>query len=47
MWVKTISTDPSAALYVIAIALFLSAVLVFLFIPKNLTAKSRMTAQTT
>jgi MFS family permease len=47
VWVKTISTDPSAALYVIAMALFLSALLVFLFIPKNLTAKSSTPTQTT
>ncbi len=38
VWVRRISTDPSAALYVIAAALFLGAILTFLFIPKNLTA---------
>jgi MFS family permease len=38
VWVRHISADPSAALYVIAAALFLGAILTFLFIPKNLTA---------
>ncbi len=37
VWVRRISADPSAALYVIAAALFLGAILTFLFIPKNLT----------
>jgi MFS family permease len=36
IWVKHLSTDPSAALYVIAAALFLGALLTFLFLPKNL-----------
>ncbi|MCL5279335.1 MAG: MFS transporter [Planctomycetes bacterium] len=38
IWVRRISADPSAALYVIAAALFLGAILTFLFLPKNLTA---------
>lgn len=39
VWAKKyISSDPSAALYLIAAALFLGAVLAFLFIPKNLGA---------
>ena len=38
VWVRHASADPSAALYVIAAALFLGAILTFLFIPKNLTA---------
>jgi hypothetical protein len=36
--VRRVWADPSAALYVIAAALFLGAILTFLFIPKNLTA---------
>ena len=35
VWVKSISTDPSAALYVIAVVLFLGAFLAFLFIPQS------------
>jgi sugar phosphate permease len=38
VWVRRVSADPSAALYVIAAALFLGAILTFLFIPKNVTA---------
>ncbi len=38
VWVRRISADPSAALYVIAAALFLGAILTFLFIPKSLAA---------
>jgi hypothetical protein len=33
--VKGFSSNPSAALYVIASALFIGALLAFLFIPKN------------
>jgi len=47
VWVKKISTDPSAALYVTAIVLFLGALLVFLFIPRNLTGKPSTPSQTT
>jgi MFS family permease len=46
VWVKKISTDPSAALYVIAAALFLGALLVLLFIPKSLTPKPSTPGQT-
>ena len=35
VWVKSVSTDPSAALYVIAVVLFLGAFLAFLFIPPS------------
>ncbi len=38
VWVRRVSANPSAALYVIAAALFLGAIFTFLFIPKNLTA---------
>jgi nitrate/nitrite transporter NarK len=46
VWAKKISTDPSAALYVIAAALFLGALLVLLFIPKSLTPKPSTPGQT-
>jgi len=36
IWAKRISTDPSAALYAIAAALFAGAVLAYVFIPANL-----------
>jgi sugar phosphate permease len=42
VWAKHISADPSAALYLIAGALFIGALLTFMFIPKNLTANSRI-----
>jgi hypothetical protein len=35
VWVKAYSSDPSAALYVMASALFVGALLAFLFIPKG------------
>jgi MFS family permease len=39
---KRVSSDPSAALYVIAAALFVSAAIAFVFLPKNLTAAHRV-----
>jgi len=39
IWVKSFSTDPSAALYVIAGVLFLGGFLVFAFIPKSVNIK--------
>jgi D-galactonate transporter len=39
MWVKRFSTDPSAALYVIAALLFLGTLVAFLFIPADLSIK--------
>lgn len=35
IWIKSISTDPSAPLYAIAAALFAGALLAWVFIPKN------------
>ena len=45
VWVKAYSSDPSAALYVIASALFLGALLTFLFIPKNLRVMAKAGAR--
>jgi nitrate/nitrite transporter NarK len=42
VWVKSLSTDPSAALYVIAAALLVGATLAFVFIPKDLTMPARI-----
>ncbi len=39
VWVKRVSADPSAALYVIAAVLFLGALVTFLFIPADLRSK--------
>ncbi|MGC9966002.1 MAG: MFS transporter [Syntrophobacteraceae bacterium] len=39
IWVKGFSTDPSAALYVIAGALFLGGLLILAFIPKSVNIK--------
>jgi sugar phosphate permease len=39
VWVKRFSTDPSAALYTIAAVLFLGALVTFLFVPADLSAK--------
>jgi D-galactonate transporter len=39
VWVKRCSTDPSAALYMIAAVLFLGALVTFLFIPADLSSK--------
>jgi len=39
VWVKSISTNPSAALYVIAVVLFTGALVTFLFIPADLSAQ--------
>jgi MFS family permease len=36
VWLKHFTADPSAALYVIAVVLFLGAMVVYLFIPKKL-----------
>jgi MFS family permease len=41
VWVKPLSSDPSAALYVIAAALFLGAALTFVFLPKDLIVPRR------
>ena len=40
IWAKYISSDPSAALYIIAFVLFLGGFLVFAFIPKSVNVKS-------
>ena len=40
IWAKYISSDPSAALYIIAFALFLGGFLVLAFIPKSVNVKS-------
>jgi nitrate/nitrite transporter NarK len=39
IWVKLISSDPSAALYIIAGVLMIGAFLTFFFIPKTLRVK--------
>jgi nitrate/nitrite transporter NarK len=39
IWVKSFSTDPSAALYVIAGVLFLGGLLLLAFIPKSVNIK--------
>jgi MFS family permease len=39
VWVKCISTNPSAALYVVGVVLFLGALVTFLFIPADLSIK--------
>jgi hypothetical protein len=39
IWAKAYSTDPSAALYIIAAVLLVGAVLTFFLIPKNLTVR--------
>jgi MFS family permease len=39
VWAKAISTDKSAALYIIAAVLVLGALVTFFFIPKNLRVK--------
>jgi len=39
VWVKSFSTDPSAALYVIAGVLFLGGLLILVFIPKSVNIK--------
>jgi MFS family permease len=36
VWFKRISQDPSGSLYVIAVILFISAILAFFFIPRNM-----------
>lgn len=41
IWMKGITTDPSAALYAIAAALFAGAVLAYVFIPANLAIQPR------
>jgi sugar phosphate permease len=41
IWVKGVSTDPSAALYAIAASLFVGAVLAYVFIPANLAIQPR------
>jgi hypothetical protein len=39
VWAKLISTDKSAALYIIAGMLVLGALIAFVFIPKNLRVR--------
>jgi len=39
IWAKKISTDPSAALYIIAGVLMVGAILTFFFIPKSLRVR--------
>ena len=39
IWIKRFSSDPSAALYVIAAVLFVGAVLTFLLIPRDLSVR--------
>jgi len=41
IWIKHFTTDPSAALYAIAGALFVGAILAWVFIPKDLTIPGR------
>ena len=40
VWAKLISSDPSAALYIIAGILMIGAALAYFFIPENLRAKT-------
>ena len=39
IWAKFFSKDPSASLYIIAVILFIGALLTFIFIPKDFKVK--------